>query len=312
MNCGTEGNRAGVRKDANMVSSCRAPWLWAFVATLCCLLGTAQASRAQDHLIFCNNPEKIRTSGAVADAMLKAGESYTIFYHFKNVSGMSGPFVVALHAAVAKPLLFTARTGFADPQHDPPLAGRQAMARFLSGVDTVYKAKNGNARFDYYLANRHVASGVLTVRCNQDTRMRIYFRHDRWTVPDESVIQVDAPRQEVAIALKNTGDRQTYRIGEPERELKRQQRHLDGTYGMLYAFKVAAPAGRRVRVSFSPRGGKGGLVGSLNGNLHLTEIVPATAWRVFIESKVGKQGFNLTTAPFGGVFYPVELVFQLI
>lgn len=90
-------------------------------------------------------------------------------------------------------------------------------------------------------------------------------------------------------------------------------RHLDGTYGMMYAFKVDAPAGRRVRVSFSPRGGKAGLVGSLNGALRQSSIIPATRWKVFCEAVVGKNGsMVLTTSPFGGVFYPVELVFQLL
>lgn len=277
------------------------------IVTLVFALGGSPA-RAQDHLLFCNNPEKIKTTGAVADAMLKAGQTYTVFYHFKNVSGMSGPFVVALHGAVTKPLHFTARQGFADPQHDPTLAGRQAMARFLSGVDTDFTAKDGNAHFTYYLGDRHVASGVMSVRCDQDTRLRIYFRHDKWTVPGEHVVAVEAPRREVEIALKSAGDRKSFRIGEPESGMSSQ---LDGTYGMLYAFRVAAPEGRKVRVSFSPRGGKAGLVGSVNGDLHQTEIIPATSWKVFFESKIGKHGINLTTAPFGGVFYPVEIVFQL-
>jgi hypothetical protein len=90
-------------------------------------------------------------------------------------------------------------------------------------------------------------------------------------------------------------------------------KHLDGTYGMLYAFKVDAPPGRKVRVSFSPRGGHAGLVGSVGGIMRQSRIVGAAGWAVFSEVKVGKSGLvSLTTAPFGGVFYPVELVFQLL
>jgi hypothetical protein len=184
------------------------------------------------------------------------------------------------------------------------------MARYLSGVDTAFTTRDGNAHFTYSLGGRAVASGLMTVCCDQPTRLRIYFRHDQWTVPHERVIALTAPRREVAIALKESGDRQSFRIGEPEGEARR---HIDGMYGMLYAFRIAAPPGRRVRVSFSPRGGKGGLVGSINGAMRQSEIVPATSWRVFSESIVGKRGgVNLTTAPFGGVFYPVELVFQLL
>ncbi|MBC8104038.1 MAG: hypothetical protein H7Z41_15805 [Cytophagales bacterium] len=271
--------------------------------------GMARPAWSQDHLLFCNNPEKIRISGVYADTLLKAGEKYTVFYHYKNVTGVSGNFVVALHGAVAKPLRFTARQGFANPQNDPPLAGRQAMARFLSSVDKSFVGKQGAGRFTHRVGDRNVVSGVLSVQCDQPTRLRLYFRHDKWTVPGARVIAVATPRREVEIALSTASDRKSFRIGQPEAGMNRR---LDGTYGMLYAFKIAAPQGRRVRVSFSPRGGKGGLVGSVNGDLRQSNIVPAAQWRVFFEQSMGKRGLNLTTAPFGGVFYPVELVFQLI
>ncbi|MES2461558.1 MAG: hypothetical protein V4671_13320 [Armatimonadota bacterium] len=248
-------------------------------------------------------------TGVYADSMLEGGQTYTVFYHFKNVTGSAGNFVVSLNGAVAKPLRFEARQGFADPQRDPPLAGRQAMARFLSGVDKSFVGKQGSGRFIYHIQNRHVVSGVLSVKCDQATRLRIYFRHAKWTVPGARVIAVEAPRRQVAIDLSVLSGRQSFRIGQPELGMNR---YLDGTYGMLYSFKIAAPAGRRVRVSFSPRGGKGGLVGSIDGDLRQSGIVPAARWKVFFEKNVGKRGVNLTTSPFGGVFYPVELVFQLI
>lgn len=279
------------------------------ILAFCVFFGLTGQAKAQDHLLFCNNPEKMRTTGVYADAMLNAGETYTIFYHFNNVSGMSGDFTVSLNGTVTKPLRFDARQGFADPQRDPPMAGRQAMARFLSGVDKSFVGKEGSGRFVYPIGNRHVVSGVLSVRCDQATRLRIFFRHAKWTVPGARVIAVDAPRREVEVALSESSERKSFRIGEPEVGMNRR---LDGTYGMLYSFRIAAPAGRRVRVSFSPRGGKGGLVGSVNGDLRQSSIIPATRWKVFFERNIGKQGLNLTTSPFGGVFYPVELVFQLI
>jgi hypothetical protein len=272
------------------------------------LVGTVPA-RAQDHLLFCNNPERITLAGAYAEAKIEAGKSYTIFFHYKNYTGASGPLVLALHGTVGKPLKFTARQGFADPQRDPPNAGRQAMARYLSAPEQPFNGKKGFARFSYPLGNRQVASGILHLKSESDARLRIYFRHDKWTVPGAQVIAVDAPRREVEIALSKEVKKQYYRIGEPEEGMSR---HLDGTYGMLYAFKIAAPEGRKVRVAFSPRGGKGGLVGSVNGAMSYTPIIPATHWRVFLETKVGKDGVILTTAPFGGVFYPVELMFQLM
>jgi hypothetical protein len=272
------------------------------------VLGLAEPAAAQDHLIFCNDPEKIRMPGAYADAQLLGGRTYTIFFHYRNVTAGSGPLVVAFHGSKGKRLHLKVRKGIADPRRDPSLAGRQAMARFLSGRSIPLTGKGG-ARFAMRLGTREVASGILAVRASQDVRLRIYYRHNRWTVPGARAVAVDTPRRQVHIALSPQSKSQRFRIGEPEAGMSR---HLDGTYGLLYAFKIQAPPGRRIRVSFSPRGGKAGLVGSVNGALRQSSIIPATRWKVFCEAVAGKNGVNLTTAPFGGVFYPVELVFQLL
>ena len=263
----------------------------------------------QNVLLFCNTPEKIRMGGAVADAHLLAGTTYTIFYHYRNVSQNGGEFVVALHNTESGPLRFTARKGMADPQRDPPLAGRQAMARFLQAGENVFTGKHGTARFGHLLKNKQVASGILSIKCEKTARLRIYFRHDKYTVPGAGVVAVADPHKQIEVALSQTSRTCYYRIGLPDAG---SDRRLDGTYGMLYAFKVAAPAGRRVRVLFSPRGGKAGMVGSIGGKMTQSGIVGAAQWAIFCETTVGKDGMVLTTAPFGGVFYPVELLFQLI
>ena len=282
--------------------------VWGLLLFLPLFLLTARTAQAQDHLIFCNRPEKMRLPGAYADALLVAGRTYTIFFHYRNTTRQTGPLVLAFHGAEGGPFGIEVRKGIALPQRNPSLAGRQAMARFLSAASIQYQGRNG-ARFPIRLKRQQVASGILTVRTDQDARLRIYFRHNRWTVPGARAVAVDAPRREISIALSPDSKRQTFRIGEPEAGMSE---HLDGTYGLLYAFKVDAPLGRRVRVSFSPRGGQGGLVGSINGALRQSRIVGSAGWSVFCETVVGKEGVTLTTAPFGGVFYPVELVFQLL
>lgn len=268
------------------------------------------AAQAQDTLLFCNTPEKLRMPGSYSEAKLEAGRTYTIFYHYKNVTPSTGPFVIALRGTKKRPLGFAVRKGLADPQWDPPLAGRQAMARYLSSPQKHLTGSKGYARFAHPLGRYQIASGVLTVRCDQDTQLKIYFRHDKWTVRGAHTVAVETPRRNISVALSRDSKRQSYRIGQPD---KGMHRSMDGTYGMVYAFKVKAPEGRKVRVSFSPRGGKSGMVGSVNGQMRQTSIVPARGWKVFCEAIVGKDGgLNLTTVPFGGVFYPVELVFQLL
>ena len=286
------------------------PTLAVFAWSLLAALGAGRAAQAQDQLLFCNHPEKITMPGAHADTILRKDQTYKIFFHYRNVTGANGPLVVALHGTNGKALKFMARKGFGDPRIDPTLAGRQAMARYLSSPAQPFVAQKGAARFQMGLSHKQVASGVMTVRPDQDARLRIYFRHNKWSVPGARVVAVDEPRRNVDIALSSAQKRHAYRIGQPEAGMDRQ---LDGTYGMVYAFKVNAPAGRKVRVSFSPRGGKAGLVGSVNGALRQTPIVPASSWKVYHTAVVGKNGvLNMTTSPFGGVFYPVEIVFQLI
>ncbi|MBC7808430.1 MAG: hypothetical protein H7145_20030, partial [Akkermansiaceae bacterium] len=171
-----------------------------------------------------------------------------------------------------------------------------------------YAGKKGGAHFAMTVGSRQTASGVITVTPKSDARLRIYWRHNQWTVPGARVVAIDSPRREVDVLLSK-GAINRHRIGIPEAGMSK---HLDGTYGMMYSFKVDAPVGSRVRVSFSPRGGQAGMVGSVNGSLLQSGIIPATSWKVFCEAVVGANGLTLTTAPFGGVFYPVELAFKII
>ena len=106
--------------------------------------------------------------GAYADALLTAGTTYTIFYHYRNLSRTGGPLVIALHGTNPGPLKFSARKGMADPQRDPPLAGRQAMARFLQAGENAFVGKKGTAHFSSTLKNGQVASGILTVKCEKN------------------------------------------------------------------------------------------------------------------------------------------------
>lgn len=142
-----------------------------------------------------------------------------------------------------------------------------------------------------------------------DARLRIYFRHDRYPVPGARVVAVFSPRRDYEVVLTAAVRDRYYRIGVPEPEMRK---HMDGAYGLIYSFKVSAPAGSKVRVVFSPRGGQAGLVGTVNGILRQSPIVAAAVWSVFTEAVVGKNGLVLTTLPFGGVFYPVEVAFRLL
>ena len=268
--------------------------------------------QAQDKLIYCNEPERIRDAGTYADARLLAGQSYTVFYHFRNTSNDTGDFVVQFKSLDEGAFSFAAKQGFADPDSDPPTVGRQAMARFLRANDKQIVADRGVARFAYKLTNYQVASGVMTIRADKNIRMRIYFKHDKWDAPRMRTLVLDSPRCDVEVPLNGDLTKQSYRIGMPERDASRA-RLRDGSYGMIYSFKIAAPEGRRVRIGFIPRGGKSGIVGMLGGDLVMSEIREAYERATFCDATVGPRGeVQFTTSPFGGVFYPVELTFQLL
>ena len=283
---------------------------WYLVVLLSYFSGTV---RAQDKLIYCNEPERIRDAGTYADAQLEAGQSYTVFYHFRNVSGDVGEFVVQLRSAKEESFTLASRQGLADPDRDPQTVGRQAMARFLRAGEKQIAAEKGVARFAYKLSNRQVASGVMNVRSDKNVRLRIYFKHDKWDAPRMKTTTISSPRCNVEVPLTLETTLQTFRIGLPEWDFSRGARVRDGAYGQVYDFKIAAPEGRKVRILFTPRGGKSGIVGMLGGDLIMSEICQAYAKTVCCEAHVGPQGLlQFTTSPFGGVFYPVELTFQLL
>lgn len=297
------------RSGGGVVRRLHCPALVGFVTAWVFLLGGTAPAVAADQLLFCNQPERIRASGVYADSLLKAGQTYRIFFHYRNGSSKTGPVVVALHGTAKQSLEVKIQKGIGDPHVSPGHAGRQAMARFLKAAERQYVGPNG-VRFPLMVKPQQVASGVLTVRgLTQDARLRIYYTHARATVPGARVVAVEAPRRDFTVTLNPDAKRQYFRIGNPEPGMSK---HLNGTYGLVYSFKVNAPPGSKVRVAFSPRGGHAGLVGTVGGILHQTRIVGAAAWSLFSETVVGKDGLVVTTLPFGGVFYPVELAFHLV
>jgi hypothetical protein len=283
----------------------------------CGLLFVTPTLQAQEKLLFCNTPERIKTSGIYSEATLEPGRTYTIFYHYYNVSGGSDYLNMRFRTAKdvtsnkRAPLAFRLRQGTADPRRDPCEAGRQAMARFMSSPEGLYSTPDGEAIFRYRVGNRQTISGMLSVTPEERVSVTVYFRHDKWMVKGGQTVLIDAPRYEVEIPLSDAAgmQEQKYRIGLPEPDANQ---HYDGTYGVLYSFKLAAPENRRVRIFFTPRGGKSGVVGSLNGELLSSDIIEAGQTQFLCETTVGKDGAMLITSPFGGVFYPVELIFQLL
>jgi hypothetical protein len=272
------------------------------------LLG-AVPSRAADQLLFCNQPERLTARGAYADAQLEAGREYRIFFHYRNASGNTAPLVVAFEGTPGKPLTVLARKGIADPHARPPIAGRQATARFLNRSERSYRG-SGRVRFPMTLRPGQVASGVLSARLpEQGARLRIYFGNNHRVVTGARVVAVEAPRREYQVSLTAKASRQFYRIGIPDPELRKQ---IDGTYGFVYRFKLTAPPGRKVRIAFSPRGGQSGMVALVGGVLRQSPIVAHSLWSTVTDTFIGKDGLIVTTLPFGGVFYPVELVFRLL
>jgi hypothetical protein len=291
-----------------------------FSLFLCGLFIATPTAHAQEKLLFCNTPERIKTAGIYSEAILEPGRTYTIFYHYYNVSGGSDYLNMRFRTAKdatgqvgvkRPPLSFLLRQGTADPRRDPCEAGRQAMARFMSSPEGSYTAPDGEAIFRYRVGNRQTISGMLSVTPEERVSVTVYFRHDKWTVKNGQTVLIDAPRYEVEIPLAYAAgmQEQKYRIGLPEPDASQ---HYDGTYGVLYSFKIAAPENSRVRIFFTPRGGKAGMVGSLNGELLSSDIIEAGQTQFLCETTVSKDGTMFITSPFGGVFYPVELVFQLL
>ena len=266
-----------------------------------------------DELLFCNEPERLDVRGVYADRRLIAGRTYRIFFHYRNVTTQTRPLVIAFFGNAGKPFTMDVQKGIADPHNDPPLAGRQAMMRYLTAPAQRLYATKSVARFPMSPGRWEVASGVLLVRADRDVRMQIYFGDNAVKIAGASVVAVPAPYRDIPVMLSDENPRHYARIGQPDATLLQGLTgRMDGAYGLFYRFQVQAPEGRKVRVVFSPRGGHAGLVGNLAGQIFESPIVNAAQWAVFGEALVGKNGLLFRTAPFGGVFYPVEVAFYLI
>ncbi|MFM7320269.1 MAG: hypothetical protein ACKO5K_01925 [Armatimonadota bacterium] len=263
---------------------------------------------AQDELLYCNHPERIRGAGIVAEARLEPHRVSTIFFHFRNQTGRSGPLRVEFSALDGGPLELSGRKGVAHPRRDPPAVGRQAMARLFRQPERIWRGANGRIAWTLGLRPRDVASGVMVLAPDRPARMRIRFSDAQRTAPGMRVVRVPAPRHDIEIPLRATTS-QVFRIGRAEAGSDPTR---DGAYGNEYRFRIDAPVGERVRISFSPRGGKAGLVGVLGNRVIASGIVPARSRRTVALAVVGEQGLVFRTSPFGGVFYPVELRFDRV
>jgi hypothetical protein len=274
-----------------------------------------------DYLLFCNQPERLTRPGAYADAKLIGGRTYRIFFHYRNASGKTAPITLAFHGSAGKPLTLLLRKGFADAQKDPPRAGRQALVRYLEARPVAQTNSRGAIAIPMMLHPYDTASGIVTVRPSQDCRFRILFADGRQPVRGGRVTAIPTPRREVVVSLTDKTPTQYFRIGAADdlvvhstiRNGKITEKNpMDGSYGLVYSFSVRAPMGRRVRVTFSPRGGQAGMVALLNGALRSSDIIGPAGLAVFAESTMSQSGFGLVTMPFGGVFYPVEIAFHLL
>ncbi|MDX1934597.1 MAG: hypothetical protein SFU56_18515 [Capsulimonadales bacterium] len=282
--------------------------------------GTVSAPPSVDYLLFCNQPERLTRPGAYADARLIGGRTYRIFFHYRNMKRSSAPLTLAFHGTAGAPLTVSLRKGIADPQNDPPRAGRQALTKYLRARSVPVTGRNGSIALPLTLRSFDTASGILTVRPSADCRFRVLFDGGRQTVRGARVTEVPAPRREVTIRLSETRPARFFRIGRPD-DLPEQHAprsgnvsardRMDGSYGLLYSFHVRTPPGRRVRITFSPRGGQSGMVALVDGSVRSSNIVPPAGLALFAETTVTDAGLHLVTMPFGGVFYPVEIAFHL-
>lgn len=234
-------------------SRLRSGYLAVILLSLLCVFGlsAARPAHAAERLLFCNTPERLTMPGTAAETTLTKGKTYRIFFHYRSGMKTTEPLVLSFTGSKGRPFHVEMRSGVGDPNRDPTLVGRQAMARYLTAPRKRLTAdRTGRVRVPITLQPRETASGVVSVVADHDVRLRIYLRHDRWTLPRAKVVAFDAPKRVMTVALTRAVRRQYRRIGLPEPGTKT-------IYGLLYAIRVDAPQGSHVRIDFSPRGGAG-------------------------------------------------------
>ena len=87
---------------------------------------------------------------------------------------------------------------------------------------------------------------------------------------------------------------------------------VDGQYGSNINVQVHPKETGILKLSFSPRGGKGILVFSHRGIIHTTKLLPAKKTYEVLSVYVEKnKAETFTFIPLGGLNYPIRLDFQL-
>ena len=87
---------------------------------------------------------------------------------------------------------------------------------------------------------------------------------------------------------------------------------VDGQYGSNINVQVYPKQTGILKLSFSPRGGKGILVFSHRGIIHTTKLLPAKKTYEVLSVYVEKnKAETFTFIPLGGLNYPIRLDFQL-
>jgi hypothetical protein len=118
-----------------------------FAAAAVLTLLTPRFAQAADKLLFCNQPERMINGGTHADALIKAGQTYRIFLHYRNGTRVTAPLVVSFQGTSKnKPLSIFIQKGIAKPQTDPSEAGKQATARFMASPARQYVGRAATGR----------------------------------------------------------------------------------------------------------------------------------------------------------------------
>jgi len=228
-----------------------------------------------NYLLYLNNPETVKTSGILHQKKYISNSKVRYFVHYKNGTDKNQKFYMTSDKKIKNLKNF-----FTNP--------------------VIYTSLNISS----ILEPEETISGIFDGEIEKGTNVICKIGNENNKINSLDVYQLDYEiNKNFTLSLDQ---KNSFNIGEII------DGKVDGQYGSNINVQVYPKETGILKLSFSPRGGKGILVFSHRGIIHTTKLLPAKKTYEVLSVYVEKnKPETFTFIPLGGLNYPIRLDFQL-
>jgi hypothetical protein len=246
-----------------------------------------------NYLLYLNNPETVKTSGILHQKKYISNSKVRYFVHYKNGTDKNQKFYMTSDKKIKN-----LKKSFST-HNSPEYAGAFAVKNFFTNP-VIYTSLNISS----ILEPEETISGIFEGEIEKGTNVICKIGNENNKINSLDVYQLDYEiNKNFTLSLDQ---KNSFNIGEII------DGKVDGQYGSNINVQVYPKETGILKLSFSPRGGKGILVFSHRGIIHTTKLLPAKKTYEVLSVYVEKnKPETFTFIPLGGLNYPIRLDFQL-